>query len=67
QYHHPLRTQKSLEAYDDLRMKPDDDYLAFKNDFARLAGECGKPRASWKHEFDRRLTDSPACPGGRIH
>ncbi|KAL2017203.1 hypothetical protein VTK56DRAFT_2410 [Thermocarpiscus australiensis] len=58
QYHDPLKSQKSLEAYDDLEMKPGDDYLAFKNDFVRLAGECGKPRASWKHEFNRRLSDS---------
>jgi uncharacterized protein YoxC len=58
QYHDPLKAQKSLESYDDLRMKPGDDYLTFKNDFVRLAGECGKPRTSWKHEFNRRLTDS---------
>jgi hypothetical protein len=53
-----MKAQKALEAYDELRMKSGDDYLTFKNDFVRLAGECGKPRASWKHEFNRRLTDT---------
>lgn len=58
QYHDPIKAQRSIEAYDELKMDPSDDYLTFKNDFVRLAGECGKPRASWKHEFNRRLTDS---------
>lgn len=58
QYYDPMKAQKALDAYDELRMKPGDDYLTFKNDFVRLAGECGKPRTSWKHEFNRRLTDT---------
>jgi hypothetical protein len=56
QYYNPLLAQKALDDYDDLKMGPGADYLAFKNDFVRLAGECGKTRAEWKREFNRRLT-----------
>ena len=56
QYYNPLLAQKALDDYDDLKMGPGADYLAFKNDFVRLAGECGKARAEWKREFNRRLT-----------
>jgi hypothetical protein len=56
QYYNPLLAQKALDDYDDLKMGPGADYFAFKNDFVRLAGECGKTRAEWKREFNRRLT-----------
>ena len=36
-------------------MKPGDSFTAFKNDFVRLAGECGKSKVEWKAEFKRRL------------
>ncbi|KAK3896396.1 hypothetical protein C8A05DRAFT_20618 [Staphylotrichum tortipilum] len=58
QYHDPMRAQKAVEAYENLQMKPGDDFMAFKNDFVRLAGECAKSRTTWKHEFHRRLTHS---------
>ncbi|KAK4095774.1 hypothetical protein N658DRAFT_394608, partial [Parathielavia hyrcaniae] len=58
QYYDPTTEQMALDEYDNLKLKPGDDFLAFKNDFVRLAGETGKPRSTWKHEFNRKLYDS---------
>jgi hypothetical protein len=58
QYYDPTTEQKALDEYDNLKLRPGDDFLAFKNDFVRLAGETGKPRSTWKHEFNRKLYDS---------
>jgi len=55
QYNNPNKEQDSLDDYDELKLQGRD-FLSFKNDFVRLAGECGKPRSSWKTEFNRKLT-----------
>ncbi|KAK3896447.1 hypothetical protein C8A05DRAFT_20576 [Staphylotrichum tortipilum] len=65
QYFDPMTAQRSKDEYEDLRMKPGSEFLAFKNDFVRLAGECGRPRADWKDEFNRRLT--PALQRSLAH
>jgi hypothetical protein len=56
EYRDPNQGRRARDAYEALRMKPSDDYLRFKNEFVRLAGECGENRAAWKDQFKRRLT-----------
>lgn len=58
QYYDPDKEQKALDDWDKLKQETSKDFLAFKNDFVRLAGECQKPRSSWKKEFNRKLTAS---------
>jgi Zinc knuckle len=58
QYDDPTKEQRALDDYDNLKLEPGDDFLSFKNDFVRLAGETEKPRSTWKHEFNRKLYDS---------
>jgi hypothetical protein len=58
QYYDPTMEQKAFDDYDNLKLEPGDDFLAFKNDFVRLAGETGRPRSTWKHEFNRKLYSS---------
>ena len=55
-YHDPNLAEKSLDDYNKLKMKPGDEFNTFKNDFVRLASECGKTRAQWKAELKRKLT-----------
>jgi hypothetical protein len=55
EYNDPLQSEKSLTDFIELEMKPGDSFTAFKNDFVRLAGECGKSKVEWKAEFKRRL------------
>jgi hypothetical protein len=47
--------EEALDEYNELYMKPGDDYAKFKNEFVRLAGECNKPRTEWKSEFKRKV------------
>jgi hypothetical protein len=56
EYRDPNQARHARDAYEALRMKPSDNYLRFKNEFVRLAGECGEARSSWKDQFKRRLT-----------
>lgn len=58
QYCDPDKEQKALDDWDKLKQETSKNFLAFKNDFVRLAGECQKPRSSWKKEFNRKLTAS---------
>lgn len=55
EYYNPNSAEKAIEAFNDLKMKPGDDYHDFRNEFVRLAGECGRPKRDWKAEFKRRL------------
>lgn len=45
------------DAFADLKMDPKQDFLAFKNEFVRLAGESGEPRDKWKHLLKKKITD----------
>jgi len=55
QYSDPNRAEQAIDDFRKLEMAPGDDFLAFKNKFVRLAGECGEPRTKWKPEFKRRI------------
>lgn len=54
-YYDPSKEQEALDEWHKLELKMGGDFLTFKNDFVRLAGELAKPRATWKNEFNRKL------------
>lgn len=56
EYRNPNQKRQARDDYEALKMKAGQDYRQFKNDFVRLAGECGEPRANWKDQLKRRLT-----------
>lgn len=56
QYRNPSKSEDALRDYNNLVMGPTDEFFDFKNTFVRLAGECRKPKAEWKTEFNRKLT-----------
>lgn len=62
EYHDYSRDEKALSEFNDLVMKSDYDFMRFKNDFVRLAGECRKDKKEWKREFNRRLPKELKTP-----
>ncbi|KAK4221815.1 hypothetical protein QBC38DRAFT_343515, partial [Podospora fimiseda] len=56
EYYDPNVEKQALLQFNDLDMKPGQDFREFKNTFVRLAGECHRPKSDWKEEFNRRLT-----------
>lgn len=58
QYRDATKAQQAHEDWRNLKLKPGGDFLAFKNDFVRLAGAVGQVRSSWKNEFNARLYPS---------
>lgn len=55
EYRDPLAKDRARSDFNKLELRPGGDYLAFKNNFVRLAGESGKPRSEWKSEFHGKI------------
>lgn len=56
EYRNPSKKEDALSEFSKLKFEPGDDFNKFKNKFVKLAGECRKPKADWKEEFNRKLS-----------
>lgn len=55
EYYDPNARDRAAAQFASLKMKAGDTYKGFRNEFVRLAGECGIARSEYKREFHRRL------------